>query len=96
MEFERTDCDISGDARYQTEKDGKRYLIQITDEAFQDDLQITEEAMKDDLKRVLTPDQLEKLERIVLERIANGLFKQMTDKSGALYDVILIKTGDLA
>ena len=55
MEFERRDCDIGGDARYETEKDGKRYLIQITNEAFQDDLQITEEAMKYRLKKALTP-----------------------------------------
>ena len=96
MQFERTDCDISGDARYKTEKDGKRYLIQITDEAFQDDLQITEEAMKDDLKKALTPDKYELLENKVNCRIFNRLFEKMTDQTGALYDVILIKTGDLA
>ena len=51
--------------------------------------------MKYDLKKALTTDKYELLESIVSYRIANGLFKQMTDKSGALYDVILIKTGDL-
>ena len=96
MEFKRIDRDIRGDARYEIEKDGKPYLIQITKEAFGDDLKITEDAPKDDLKKALTKDQLEKLERIVLERIDNGLFKQMTDKPSGPYYVILIKSGDLA
>jgi len=96
MEFKPIYCNVSGDARYETEIDGKTYRFQISREAFEDDLEITEDALKDDLKEALTKDQRKKLECVIRNRIANRLFEPMTNERDEPCDVILIRTGDLA
>ena len=85
MEFDHTDYDIDGTARYKTEIDGETVFIHIT-----------HEALEDDLTEGLTPDKQVKLAAIVTARLATGQLEPQHDKIGVPYDVILIKSGDLA
>ena len=85
MDFELTNYDIDGITRYKTEIDGEAIFIHIT-----------HEASEDDLKDGLTDDKRIKLEGIVTTRLASGQLERQHDKIGVPYDVILIRSGDLA
>ena len=85
MDFEHTDYDIDGITRYKTEIDGETIFIHIT-----------HEASEDNLKDGLTDDKKLKLEGIVTSRLASGQLERQHDKIGVPYDVILIRSGDLA
>lgn len=85
VDFEHTNYDIDGITRYKTEIDGETIFIHIT-----------HEASEDDLKDGLTNDKKLKLERIVTTRSASGQLERQHDKIGVPYDVILIRSGDLA
>ena len=84
MNFEHTDY-FNGDARYKTVIDGETIFINIT-----------EEALEDDLKEGLTPDKKTKLGKIVNARLTSGQLVRLLDKVSVPYEVILIRTGDLA
>ena len=85
MDFEKTDYDIDGTARYKTVIDGEKVFIHIT-----------REALDDDLTEGLTPDKQVKLAAIVTARLASGQLEPQPDKIGVVIDVILIRNGDLA
>ena len=85
MDFEKTDYDIDGTARYKAVVDGQTVFIHIT-----------HEALEDDLSEGLTDEKKLKLANIVTARLASGQLEPQTDKIGVPYDVILIRSGDLA
>ena len=85
MQIEETDYHPNGDSRYKVVVEEKTYFLHIT-----------KEAVEDDLKEGLTNDKKANLEEIVRSRIATKDFDQDFDKVGVPYEIILIKTGDLA